>query len=131
MILFLTFGLISVSVMVVSVIELRSLSRRMMESVTQLEAVHKSNFLIVKKIPKPFSEVIGQGKLHQVQLASLTSVRDVILDGTRDISGLGRLWAVFSPMISLKELKSLPSPLKNGSQKILLSKYGKITRVPK
>jgi hypothetical protein len=131
MTLFLISGLISVSVMVLIVRMLLSLSRPTMVSVILYTDAHKYNSSTVEKIQKPF---LGQTEVvkPQVRLFLCPSLQqDVTLTGTQDISGIGLRWAVCSPTISLKVLKSLQNPLKNGCQKTPSSKSEKIIREQK
>ena len=121
-------GLTNVNVMASTVIQLVLRLKPMMGNVTLYLAAHKLSSSIAVKILKPSLEGIEAERPHQALLASLTSVRDDIQIGTADVSGLGRLWAVYLPMISLKVLKSLPKPSKSGFLKAVSSKSGKTTR---
>lgn len=131
MILFLTSGLISVSVTVLTVAVLMSRLRPMTVNVIQYTDVLKSSSLTVPKIPKPFLEVIVAERRLLVRYQSLTFAQEGTLTGIKDISGLGQLWAVCSPTISLKVLRSLPSHSKSGSLKTVLSKLERITKEQK
>ncbi len=99
-----------------------------MVSVTQSTDAPKSSSSTAKKIQRPFLEATAQERLHRVRYLSHIFVPDDTLNGTRDISGLGILWAVSSPTISLKVLRSLPKLSKSGSPKIVSSKSERTTK---
>lgn len=109
MTLYLIFGLISVIVMALIVKMLHLVSRPTTVSVILYRAAPKSIFLTVKKTQKPSLVPTVQEKQLQGLYQSHISQQDVILSGTSDISGIGRQWAVSSPTISLKVLRSLPN----------------------
>lgn len=114
---YLIFGLINAIVMVLVVRMLIYHLRPTMVNVIQYTVAPKFTFSIAQKTQKHFSEPIVQEKQPVGPYQSHSSQQDVTLTGTTDIVGIGRLWAVCSPRISLKVLKSSLSPLKSGYPK--------------
>ena len=122
------FGLTSVIVMGVTVLELRYRLKLMMEKPILLMVVPKSNSSIPLKTPKLSSEEIALERRHQELLRALIFARVDTPTGTRDISGFALRLAVCSQMISQKGLKLSQKPLKSGFPKIPLSKSERTTK---